>query len=263
MAEAHPIGTRLREWRTRRRLSQLALSLDAGISARHLSFLETGRARPSRDMLLHLADVLDVPLRARNALLLAAGFAPQYPERGLDDPGMEAAREAVERVLAAHAPFPALAVDRHWHLLRANPPALALMAGVEGPLAEPPVNVLRLSLHPEGLAPRILNLGAWRAHVLARLRRQAENTGDAALLALHDELAALPAPAGEAGPELEPGPEPSIAVPLRLGSPAGPLTFISTTTVFGTPADILLSELAIETFLPADAETSARLAALT
>lgn len=244
------IGEVLREWRQRRHLSQLDLALEAEISTRHLSYVETGKSRPSREMVLHLADRLDVPLRERNRMLLAAGFAPQFPERRLDDPALAAARQAVERVLAAHEPFPALAVDRHWTLVAANRAVAPLLSGIAPRLLAPPVNVMRLALDPEGLAPRIANLPEWRAHLLHRLRRQAETTGDAVLAALAEELRPRrpdPVPASDHG---------GIVVPLRLRSAAGELSFISTITVFGTPVDITLAELAIETFLPADAATA-------
>lgn len=250
-----PVGALLREWRERRRLSQLDLSCDAGISTRHLSFLETGRAQPSREMLLHLAEELKVPLRARNAMLLAAGFAPAYAERSLDDPALDGVRRSIERVLEAHEPYPALVVDRGWRMLAANRALGPLLAGVAPELLEPPVNVLRVSLHPKGLAPRIANFGEWRAHILERLRSQVEATADAELKALMDELAAYPAPAGVAPHAVED--YGGVAVPLQVRTETtGLLSFFSTTTVFGTPLDITLSELALETFLPADAHTA-------
>jgi len=250
-----PVGALLREWRQRRRLSQLDLASDADISTRHLSYVETGRAAPSRAMVLHLAEALDVPLRERNTLLTAAGFAPLYRERTLDDPALQAAREAVELVLRAHEPHPALAVDRHWNMLAHNRPMLMLLDGIAPPLLQPPVNVLRLSLHPQGVAPKIVNLNAWRTHLFARLRTQILASADPVLVALLAELQAYP------GDDSPPGGEDwsAVAVPLRLRSAVGELSFISTTTVFGTPVDITLSELALETFFPADAETTARL----
>lgn len=246
------VGGLIREWRRRRRLSQLALASEAEISQRHLSFLESGRSRPSREMLLHLCDQLGVPLRERNVLLVAAGFAPHYPERPLDDPALAGARAVVEQVLAAHEPFPALAFDRHWTMLAANRAVAPLLSGIAPWLLRPPVNLMRLALHPEGVAPRIVNLSEWRAHILERLRRQAEQTADPALLALLAELRSLPGGAPlrvdhDAG---------AIAVPLRLRSEAGELAFLTTTTVFGTPVDVTLSEIAIEAFLPADARTA-------
>lgn len=250
-----PVGALLREWRQRRRLSQLALASDADISTRHLSYVETGRAAPSRAMVLHLAEALEVPLRERNTLLTAAGFAPLYRERALDDPALQAARDTVELVLRAHEPHPALAVDRHWHLLAHNRPVALLLDGVAPRLLAPPVNVLRLSLHPDGVAPRIVNLNAWRTHLFARLRTQVHASGDPVLAALLDELQGYP------GDDSPPGGDDgnAVAVPLQIRSPVGVLSFISTTTVFGTPVDITLSELALETFFPADPETAQRL----
>ena len=247
------IGGRLRDWRQRRRLSQLDLALDAEISTRHLSFVETGRATPSRDMVLRLAAELDVPLRERNALLLAAGYAPVFAERPLDDRSLRQAKNAIETVLAAHDPFPALAIDRHWNLDSANRGAQALLAGIAPSLLEPPVNVLRVSLHPDGAASRIENLGEWKAHLLHRLRKQVEATADPVLLDLFEELKAYPAP-----PAGLPDPA-AIAVPLCVRSARGTMRFLSTTMLFGTPLDVTLSELAIEIFLPADAETVERL----
>jgi transcriptional regulator with XRE-family HTH domain len=253
---AGTVGQQLREWRLRRRRSQLDLSLDAEISQRHLSFVESGRSLPSREMVLRLAEELDVPLRERNALLLAAGYAPMFQERPLTDPAMQAARAAVDLVLKGHEPFPALAVDRHWTLVAANAAVPPLLEGVADlSLLQPPVNVLRLSLHPGGLAPRILNLAEWRAHILERLRQQVWTTADAVLAALADELAALPAP--RARPRLvEQRDYAGVAVPLELATPAGTLSFLSTTTVFGTPVDVTLAELAIEAFFPADEATA-------
>lgn len=256
MSTPHPpIGTLLRDWRQRRRRSQLDLALDAEISTRHLSYVESGRARPSREMVLRLATQLDVPLRARNTLLLAAGYAPAYRE----DAAMGGAREAVQMILDAQAPNPALAVDRHWHLVAANAVLPKLLEGITDPaLMAPPVNVLRLSLHPAGLAPRIGNFSEWRAHILERLHRQVEASGDAVLTGLLAELRALPAPpkAAPTTPGLAPG---GVVVPLLLDSPAGRLALLSTTTVFGTPMEVTLSELAIEAFYPADAATAERL----
>lgn len=246
-------GDHLRLWRRRRRLSQLDLSLDAEISQKHLSFCESGRARPSRDMVLRLAERLAIPLRERNALLLAAGYAPHYAERPLDAPELAAARDAVAQVLAGHEPYPALAVDRHWSILAANAAVAPLLSGIAEPsLAAPPANAMRLSLHPGGLAPMIVNLAQWRAHLLERLARQVAASADAALADLLDELRAYPAPPQTRSDGSE---RLGIAVPLRLRTPAGELAFISTVTVFGTPTDITLSEIAIEAFFPADAAT--------
>ncbi len=253
--QPRPIGEQIRDWRQLRRRSQLDLALDAAISTRHLSFIETGRSRPSRDMVLQIARELDVPLRERNAMLLAAGFAPVYGEHDLGAADMAAARAAIEFVLQRHEPYPALAVDRHWTLVSANQAVGALIASASAELLEPPINVLRLSLHPQGIAPRIVNLAEWRAHILERLKWQVAATADRVLAALLDELAAYPASDG-AGSAHEVG---GVLVPLRLASPVGELSFLSTTTVFGTPTDITLAELAIESFFPANDVTGQRL----
>jgi transcriptional regulator with XRE-family HTH domain len=250
------VGPLLRDWRQRRRMSQLELALEADVSTRHLSFIETGRSQPSREMLLALAERLDVPLRERNVLLTAAGFAPVFGERPLDDPEMEVAREAIDLVLRGHEPYPAIAIDRRWILRAANATATSLLSGVEPSLIRPPVNVLRLSLHPQGLAPRIANLDQWRGHLLDRLRRQIDVTADAHLATLLDELRSY----GRAGrrPPAQVNRHSGIIVPLVLDSPVGRLAFLSTTTVFGTPIDVTLSELAIEAFFPADRATAER-----
>ena len=260
---ALPIGERLRAWRQRRRRSQLDLALDAEISQRHLSFVESGRAAPSREMVLRLAAALDVPLRERNALLLAAGYAPVYPERPLDAPEMAAARGAVERILRAHMPFPAMAVDRHWNIVAANDAVAPLLAGVEDPsLLAPPVNGVRLSLHPRGLAPRIANLPRWRTHILERLRRQVDTSGDRTLAALLEEVRSFGGAGAADGPEgAEAAADDGIAVPLELDTARGRLSLLGTTMVFGTPVEVTLSELMVEAFYPADAETAALLAA--
>ncbi len=257
-ARAH-VGVLVRDWRRRRRLSQLELALDAGISARHLSFVETGRARPSADMVLRLAEQLEVPLRERNHLLLAAGHAPVYEERALDDPEMDPVLGAIRLVLDGHDPNPAIAVDRGWALVAHNRGAALLMEDLPPDLLAPPVNVLRASLHPEGLAPRIVNLGQWKDHVLGRLAREAMVTGDPALRTLHEELAAYPVPAGGSHGAL--GRDADVAVPLRLRTPHGELRFLTTVTTFGTPADITVEELSIESFFPANAHTAAVLRA--
>ena len=256
--DTRPVGHLLREWRQRRRLSQLDFAVEAEISSKHLSFLETGRSRPSREMLLKLAELLEVPLRERNTLLVAAGFAPMFTERKLDDPTLQAARDAMEMVLKGHEPYPAVAIDRHWTLLAANRAVAPMLADVSPHLLEPPVNVLRLSLHPDGLAPRIVNLGQWRAHLLTRLRRQIEISADKVLIALLEELTALPAPQTPTRSADGDGAN-AFVVPMRLATPMGVLSFISTTTVFGTPIDVTLSELALEAFFPADAATAAAL----
>ncbi len=248
-----PVGDLLREWRQRRRLSQLDLACEADISTRHLSFVETGRAQPSREMVLHLAERLDVPLRERNALLLAAGYAPAFSERPLNDPALDQARDAIELVLKAHEPYPALAIDRHWTMVAANGALAGMLEGVDLALLQPPVNVLRLSLHPNGVAPRILNLGEWRAHLLGRLRRQIEIVPDAKLIALSAELHGYPVVA-EDHASVDGS---AVVVPLRFAIGGGVvLNLFSTTMVFGSPVDITLSELAIESFFPADAPSA-------
>jgi transcriptional regulator with XRE-family HTH domain len=260
------VGEHLREWRQRRRLSQLDLALEAEISARHLSFLETGRAQPSRDMVLHLAERLDVPLRDRNVLLVSAGYAPMFRERSLDDPALAAAREAVDLVLAGHEPYPAVAVDRHWNLVSANRAVAPMLVGADQELLEAPVNVLRLALHPRGLAPRTVNLAEWRGHLLARLRRQVELSADPALIELLRELESYPAPPSRsAGMKAALPASPAataVVLPLQLRTEnGGVLSFFSTITVFGTPIDLTLAELALECFYPADAATAAALRA--
>ena len=256
------VGVLLRAWRQRRRRSQLDVALDTEISQRHLSFVESGRAVPSREVVLRLAEQLDVPLRERNALLLAAGYAPRYAERSLTDADMSAARRAVETILRAHEPHPALALNRHWQLVAANDALAPLMASVADPaLLAPPVNVMRVALHPCGLAPRIANLAEWRAHLLERLRRQVEASADATLVALLAELSAYDLPLSRPETALIDPPS-GIVVPLELDTAAGRLSLISTTTVFGSPVEITLSELAIETFYPADSATAERLARL-
>jgi transcriptional regulator with XRE-family HTH domain len=254
MAPSQPIGDLLRDWRQRRRMSQIELAGAAEISTRHLSFVETGRSQPSREMVLHLAEQLEIPLRERNILLTAAGFAPRYPEHRLDDPALKSARRAVDLVLGGHEPYPALVVDRHWNLIAANSAVERLIAGVDAALLQPPVNVLRLSLHPKGLAPRIVNLAEWREHLLARLHRQIEATAGPALGALMRELAAYPSRVH--GPvRLDPD-YAGVVVPLRLAVDGATLALFSTTTVFGTPVDITLSELVLEAFYPADPQTA-------
>lgn len=252
-------GPLLREWRQRRRISQLDLACQGEISTRHLSFLETGRSRPSREMVLHLAEQLEVPLRERNQMLAAAGFAPVYRESALSDPGLRAARQAMDAVIHGHMPYPALAVDRLWTLVAANDAVAWLLADVDPALLAPPVNVMRLALHPSGLAPRTINLPVWRAHLLARLQRQVEVSADPAIAALLAELRGYPAP--RASPWAQVGPEPGgAAIPFELATQSGALSFISMTAVFGTPTDITLSELAMECFYPANEATARVLA---
>jgi transcriptional regulator with XRE-family HTH domain len=250
------VGELLREWRERRRLSQLELSLQADISTRHLSFVETGRSKPTSEMILRLTEQLDVPLRERNAVLLAGGYAPRYPQHALSEPELGTVTAALGRLLSAHQPYPAVVVDRSWQLVEANPAIGVLVAGCSAELLSPPVNVLRLSLHPDGMAPRIRNLAEWRAHVLERLDRQARNTGAADLRELHTELLGYPGGLSEAPRASD------VVVPLRLTHERGELAFFSISAVFGTPLDVTVAELAIESFFPADDRTSAILTEL-
>jgi len=247
-----PVGKLLRRWRERRRLTQLDLALQAGVSARHLSFIENGRSRPTSEMILRIAQQLDVPLRERNVLLLSGGHAPVYPANKLADPPMLAVHQAIEHVLRAAEPYPALVIDSRWDLVASNSALAQLTEGAAPALLEPPVNVLRLSLHPEGLAPLTVNLGEWRAHLLERLGRDIESTADPGLIALREELGGYPSPPPEPGLDTR-----AILVPLRMRVRGTVLSLFSTTTVFGTPRDVMLSELAIESFYPADAPSDA------
>lgn len=244
-------GVLIREWRQRRHLSQLELASRADVSTRHLSWIETGRSRPTSAMVMRLCDHLEVPLREQNHVLLAAGHAPAHPEHQLSDPPMAEANAALETILRGHQPYPALVVDRHWELISANDAAYAFLDGVDADLLEPPINVVRLSIHPRGLGGRIVNLAEWRAHLAERLRREYDASGDA-------ELGALLAEVSAGG--VEPVESSALVVPLQLRMPDGSvLSFITTTTVFGTPREVTLSELAIEAFYPADEETRAAL----
>jgi transcriptional regulator with XRE-family HTH domain len=244
------VGDLLKAWRGKRRMSQFDLSLAAEVSTRHLSYVETGRSKPSRQFLLHVADHLDVPLRARNDLLVAAGYAPVYGESGLDDPAMAQVRQALDLVLAKQEPYPALVVDRLWNLVLANAGAALLFEGIDPRFLERP-NVLRACLHPEGLAPRIDDFEVFSGHILGRLRRQVALTGDEQLTALYDELATLPGVA-----TVEPYTDhPGIVLPVRIRSSRGTLSFFTTAATFGTAADVTLSELTVESFFPADEAT--------
>ncbi|WP_261570804.1 helix-turn-helix domain-containing protein [Frankia gtarii] len=269
------VGTLLRQWRERRRVSQLELALRADSSARHISFVETGRATPSRAMVLRLAEHLDVPVRDRNALLIAAGYAPAYPETPLHDPAMATVRAGLEQLLAAYEPNPALVLDGHYDVALTNRAVLVLLTGVPADLLRPPLNAMRLTLHPRGLAPRIVNLAEWRAHLLERMQRTMILRGSPMLRALYDEVAAYPVPdrpagdnpgadtgLGSANAPPADGEPPALALPMRIVVEGHLLTLISTLTTFNTPMDVTVSELAVETFLPADPETAKVLAAL-
>ena len=254
--QPRPVGEHLKDWRLRRRMSQLDLACEARISTRHLSFLETGRARPSREMVLNLAGQLGIPARDRNVLLVAAGYAPIFPERALSDPALEAARSAIDLVLEAQLPYPAFALDRHWNVVATNRALPELYAGIAEELLAPPTNAMRLSLHPQGLGPRVVNYADWRAHALQRLRQQVEMTADPVLADLLQEIAAYPVPAQTYSHQaLRRTSE--FVVPFQVTTEAGLLSFFTTIAVFGTPVDVTLSELAIESFFPADAQTAA------
>jgi transcriptional regulator with XRE-family HTH domain len=255
MARPRGVGPLLRDWRRRRRLSQLDLALEADVSARHLSFVETGRSKPSRELLLHLAEHLDVPLRERNGLLLAAGYAPLYRQTPLDAAAMTPVRAALDKILASHEPFPAVIVDRRWDLVAANLPAMAILTdGVAPELLEPPINAMRVSLHPDGLAPRIANLAEYSGHLLTRLHRQAILSADPDLEALHGEVSRYPGVVAESPADVDAAA--LLFVPLVLRIPDGQeLTFFSTLATFGTAVDVTLAELAIESFFPADKQT--------
>ncbi|MCT6779014.1 helix-turn-helix domain-containing protein [Streptomyces rubiginosohelvolus] len=271
------VGPLLRDWREQRRISQLELALRADSSARHISFIETGRSRPSEDMVLRLAEQLDIPVRERNALLVIAGYAPRYPQTSLDDPAMASLRESLERLLAAYEPYPALVVDGTYGVVAANRGVALLLEGVPEKLLTPPLNAMRLTLHPEGLAPRILNLPEWRADLLAQMDRQIALVRSPALRELYDEVAAYPAPARADGTgrtaEGTGGAVPAadgadgagrdraaaFALPMLLEHGGRVLSFVSSIATFNTPMDVTVAELAIETFLPADRETAAYL----
>ena len=250
VATQPPVGTLLRTWREHRRLSQLELAGDAEISTRHLSFIETSRAKPSRDTLLKLSERLDVPLRERNRLLMAAGFAPVFSQAPLDAPVMSPVRDVLRAIL--QGPFPAVVVDRRWTLVEANASALRLIGDVDPSLRTPPVNTLRLTLHPRGMAPRIVNLAQWRAHLLDRLRREAEFSRDPQLTALLEELRSYPG-GDEDDLETHAG---ELVIPLRIRDSKHELALLATVATFGTPVDVTVADLMVESFFPADEATA-------
>ncbi|MGW0947355.1 helix-turn-helix domain-containing protein [Streptomyces sp. NPDC002623] len=249
------VGPLLRAWRVRRRMSQLELALRADSSARHISFVETGRSRPSEEMVLRLAEHLDVPVRERNALLLAAGHAPRYPHTPLDDPALDALRGGMERLIQGYEPYPALVMDARYDVLAANRGIAMLLDGVPESLLAPPLNAMRLTLHPQGLAPRIRNLREWRGHLLAQMERQIALHRSAALRELYEEVAAYPAPEAVSGVE-QAEPVPYFALPMQIEHEGRTLSFLSSVATFNTPMDVTVAELAIETFLPADPATA-------
>jgi transcriptional regulator with XRE-family HTH domain len=254
------VGELLREWRMRRRRSQMDLALDVGVSTRHLSFVETGRSRPSPELVLAIAQHLDVPLRERNTLLLAAGYAPRYGERSLEAPAMRQVRASLQRLLDAHDPYPGVVIDRRWDVVLANRSASALTTGVDPALLGPPLNVYRVCLHPDGLAARTLNFGEWATYLLGQLRRSIVLTGDPTLEAIEQEVrdypnvahvvAAAPPPVWD---------DPPLLVPLVLDAGDEQLSLFTTLTTFGTPRDVTLDELAVELFFPSDERTDALL----
>jgi len=250
------VGKMVRSWRELRRFSQLELAVEAEVSQRHLSFIESGRAAPSKEMVLHLAENLDIPFRDRNVMLLAAGYSPIYGDRALEDPTLIHAKAALELLLSAHEPYPALTVDRQWNIVGANRALGALLDGVDSELLKPPANALRISLHPKGLAPNIVNLAEWRQHLLDRLRRQFRICRDPALDALLKELSGYPFNSSERPSSFNDIVANEVAIPLRLKTPRGVLSFLSTVTVFGTPVEITLSEVTLEAFYPSDQETA-------
>lgn len=256
-ASDRSIGDHIRDWRQHRRFSQLALALEIDLSQKHLSFIESGRSVPSREVVLRIASGLGVPLRIRNLMLLAAGYAPVYPERRLDHPELAPARAAVELVLKAYEPYPAIAVDRGWNLVSANAAVTPFFAAITDPeLLQEPINVLRASLHPAGLGRLIVNYDEWARDILRRIAAQLEASGDPAIAELLEDLRTLTGIApGHEGHDERGG----VFVPMKLRMGDAVASFISTTTVFGTPTEITLSELVIEAFLPADAETAVML----
>ncbi|MFE6102045.1 helix-turn-helix domain-containing protein [Streptomyces laurentii] len=259
------VGPLLRRWRLRRRLSQLELALRADSSARHISFVENGRSRPSEEMVLRLAEHLDVPVRERNALLLAAGYAPRYTESALDDPRLDTLREGIERLLRGYEPYPAIVVDGTYTVVAANQGMQAFLTGLPEHLLTPPLNAMRITLHPQGLAPRIRNLREWRGHLLAQMERQIALARSSALRALYEEVAAYPLPEGTTDPDdrEDPEPYPYFALPLRIEHDGRLLSFVSSISTFNTPMDVTVAELAIETMLPADEATVSYLRSLT
>ena len=258
-----PVGQLLRDWRTRRRRSQLDLALDVGVSTRHLSFVETGRSRPSAELVLAIAHHLDVPLRERNGLLLAGGFAPRFSQMSLDDPAMDHVRASIQRMLDAHDPYPGAVIDRQWNVVMVNRAGLTLARDLPDAVLGPPLNVYRLCLHPDGLASRTTNFTDWATYLLEQLRRSIMLTGDPTLVALLDEVTSYPNVA-QIAPLLgnARGEDPPILVPFRLATPLGELSLFTTLTTFGTPLDVTIDELAIELFFPADDRSDQMLRAM-
>jgi transcriptional regulator with XRE-family HTH domain len=254
------VGELVRDWRTRRRRSQLDLSIDVGVSTRHLSFVETGRSRPSPELILAIAHHLEVPLRDRNTMLLAGGYAPRYTQRSLDDASMKSVRASIQRLLDAHDPYPGVAIDRAWNVVVANQAGMALSSGLPAHLAGPPMNIYRVSLHPDGMAARTTNFTEWAGQMLAQLRRAVRLTADPDLIALEREVLAYPnieqiAPMIAA----QATEDPVLLVPFRVSTPLGEVAMFTTLTTFGTPRDVTLEELVVELFFPADESSAAKL----
>jgi transcriptional regulator with XRE-family HTH domain len=253
---AVPVGELVRDWRTRRRCSQMHLAHEVGVSPRHLSFVETGRSKPSPELVECIAEELEIPLRERNTLLLAAGYAPRYRERTLDDPAMRFAVESVQRMLDAHDPYPGVLIDRQWNVVRANGAAGALTAGLAPEVLGPPINVYRACLHPGGLAARTVNFPEWAAYLVGQLDRSLALTGDPALQALRDEVDGYPnVTEALARTDVASRDDTPLLVPLRLQVGDAELSLFTTLTTFGTPRDVTLEELAVELFYPADEAT--------
>ena len=251
-AQILPFGVLLRRWRVTRRMTQADLAFAANSSTRHLSCLETGRAQPSREMVMRLCEELEVPLRERNALMLAAGFAPAFAERPLAE--LSAARQAIDQILKAHKPYPAFALDRHWNVIASNSALPQLYEGCSPELLKQPINAVRLVLHPLGMGPRILNFIEWRAHTIAVLKQQIETRPDPVIQALLSEVTGYPVPGGGVALATGDGPQ-RYATPLQVATRLGTVSFLNTTTIFGTPTEVTLSELALEMLFPADSDT--------
>jgi transcriptional regulator with XRE-family HTH domain len=258
LAHGSGAGALLRDWRQRRRRSQLDLALETGVSARHLSFVETGRSQPSPELLLALAEQLQMPLRERNTLLLAAGYAPRYRETKLDDPALTAARDAMERLIILHDPYPGVVIDQCWNVILANAAATALAAGLPPNLAGPPLNVFRACLHPDGLARATANFPQWAAYLLGQLHRLNAVTADPAVGELVREIDRYPTVTElgdwhQAARQQPPG---VLLVPWQLELDGARLSLFSTVTTFAAPRDVTLAELAVELFYPADEPTA-------
>jgi transcriptional regulator with XRE-family HTH domain len=254
------VGELMRDWRTRRNRSQLDLSIEVGVSSRHLSFVETGRSRPSPELVLAVAEHLDVPLRERNTMLLAAGFAPRYSQRSITDPAMGRVKASLQRMLDSHNPYPGVVIDRQWNVVLTNTSAGALTAGIPDHVLTPTLNVFRVCLHPDGLAPRTINFNDWGSYLLRQLRRTIQLTGDHGLTELEHEVRAYPNVAALPSPrDISHWDEPPLLVPLTLNAGPVTLSFFTTLTTFGTPRDVTLDELCLELFFPADDATETAL----